>query len=84
MASTNRVLPQPVGPFNTTAIPWLLLAKVSTTAGPDGDRFAGTTYIQRIATVGGLPPAASECTVAGTKVEVPYTADYVFYKSQLA
>ena len=66
-----------------TAIPWLRLAATSTAAGPDGDRLAGTTYIQRTATTGGLEPAAAECnaTTAGTTQEVPYTADYHFWKA---
>ena len=65
-----------------TAIPWLRLAAASTTAGPDGDRLVGTTYIQRIETGGGLAPSASQCKrkTAGTAVEVPYTADYYFWK----
>src|SRR5688500_17102805 len=45
-----------------TAIDWLRLAADSTTAGADGDRFEGTSYIQRINTVGGLAPAALDCT----------------------
>jgi hypothetical protein len=67
-----------------TAIPWLLLSAASTTAGPDGDRLAGTTYIQRIATTGGLAPAAGACNAgtAGTTEEVPYTADYYFWKAK--
>ena len=65
-----------------TAIPWLLLSAASTSAGPDGNRFAGTTFIQRTATTGGLPPAASTCNASavGTTVEAPYTADYTFWK----
>jgi hypothetical protein len=65
-----------------TAIPWLRLAAASTTAGPDGDRLVATTYIQRIATTDGLAPPAAECnaTTAGTVAEVPYTADYYFWK----
>jgi hypothetical protein len=65
-----------------TAIPWLRLAAASTAAGPDGDRLVATTYIQRIATTGGLAPPAAECnaTTAGTVAEVPYTADYYFWK----
>jgi Protein of unknown function (DUF3455) len=65
-----------------TAIPWLRLAAVSSSAGPDGARLAGTKWIQRVATVGGLPPAAGECTAAtaGTRTEVPYSADYRFWK----
>jgi hypothetical protein len=67
-----------------TAIPWLLIEPTSVTAGLDGDRLAGTTYIQRIATTGGLPPATSECgpANAGEQREVPYTADYVFWKKR--
>ena len=64
------------------AIPWLLLSAASTTAGPDGDRLTHTTFIQRIATTGGLAPAAAECNSAsaGTVREIPYTADYYFWK----
>jgi len=66
-----------------TAIPWLLLKAVSPSAGADGDRLAHTTYIQRIAPPGGLAPAAGSCNAgtAGERVEVPYTADYVFWKA---
>jgi hypothetical protein len=50
----------------------------------DSRRLAHTTYIQRINTVGGLVPAAADCNAAtaGTRAEVPYTADYYFWKSQ--
>ena len=67
-----------------TAIPWLLIEPTSVTTGSDGDRFAGTTYIQRINTTDGLAPAASECTPAnaGEQREVAYTADYVFWKKR--
>jgi Protein of unknown function (DUF3455) len=66
-----------------TAIEWLRVAAVRTAAGPDGDRLEGTTYIQRINTTGGLPPSPAECgaATAGTRTEVPYTADYVFWKA---
>jgi hypothetical protein len=66
-----------------SAIPWLLLAKVSTTSGPEGDRLTKTTYIQRTQTTGGLAPAAGDCnaSTAGDVVEVPYTADYYFWKA---
>jgi hypothetical protein len=65
-----------------TAIPWLLLSKKATAAGPDGDRLAHTTYVQRVATAGGLVPPAAGCTAmtAGSRVEIPYTADYYFWK----
>jgi FtsP/CotA-like multicopper oxidase with cupredoxin domain len=65
-----------------TTIDWLLLSAASS-AGPDGDRLAGTTFIQRIATTGGRAPAAANCNLAtaGTREEIPYTADYLFWKA---
>lgn len=67
-----------------TAIDWLLLSVASTSAGPDGDQLAGTTFIQRIATSGGVAPNAEECNAdtAGSQAEVPYTADYYFWKAK--
>jgi hypothetical protein len=61
-----------------TAIDWLLLSATSTTPG----RFGTTTYIQRVNTTGGLVPPAADCnaSTAGTVEEVPYTADYRFFK----
>jgi hypothetical protein len=66
------------------AIQWLLLKATTKAAGPDGDRLAQTTYIQRIATTGGLEPVAADCNAStvGTQVEIPYTADYRFWKAQ--
>ena len=68
-----------------TAIPWVLLS-TTTTPGPDGDRLVDTSFIQRINTTGGLTPPAADCNAAtaGTVVEVPYTADYVFWKKTAA
>ena len=65
-----------------TAVDWLRLKADSTTAGPDGDRLTATTYIQRINTVGGRPPAAGECDAdaVAEQREIPYRADYVFFK----
>jgi hypothetical protein len=65
-----------------TAIPWLLLSKSSTSVGDDDDRLAHTTYIQRVATTGGLAPAAADCTAGsvGTRREIDYTAAYYFWK----
>ena len=65
-----------------TAIPWLLLSKVSTSVGTDGDRLTRTAFIQRTATTGGLPPAPGTCNAdtVNTAAEVPYTADYHFWK----
>jgi hypothetical protein len=68
-----------------TAIPWVLLS-ATTTPGPDGDRLVDTTFIQRLDTTGGLTPPAADCNAAtaDTVVEVPYTAEYVFWKHTAA
>ncbi len=63
---------------DANAIPWLLLNAVSS-RGPG--IFEGTTHIQRINTVGGLPPAFAGDSI-GQKELVPYTAEYVFYKAR--
>jgi Protein of unknown function (DUF3455) len=65
-----------------SAIDWLLLS-ASAASGPDGDRFAGTTFIQRIATTGGLIPGPASCNeeTVGNTEEVAYTADYTFWKA---
>lgn len=81
----SRVIGQRVDgvTVDPTAIPWLLLSAKSTAAGFDGDRFTGTSFIQRIATTGGLAPASAECneSTAGSTDEVAYTADYAFWKA---
>jgi len=66
-----------------TAVDWLRLKVTSATAGPDGDRLTATTYIQRIHTVGGRPPAAAGCDAGrvAEQREIPYSADYVFFKA---
>ena len=63
-----------------TAIPWLLLKATTTTDGQLGR----TTYIQRLATRGGLEPAAAKCHAGtvGSERHIPYTADYRFWKEQ--
>jgi hypothetical protein len=61
-----------------TAIPWLLLEKVST----DGPGiFSNVTYIQRVNTTGGMAPATPGSTI-GAEARVPYTAEYYFYRAQ--
>ena len=42
------------------------------------------TSIQRLSTVGGIAPAATGCdgTKLGTIAQVPYTAQYFFYKTK--
>ena len=62
---------------DATAIPWLKLQTVSTN-GPG--IFSSVTYIQRVNTSGGLAPTASGSSI-GEAVEVPYTAEYYFYRA---
>ena len=63
---------------DTTAIPWLLLEAVST-GGPG--IYSSVTYIQRVNTNGGLPPTGPGSFI-GETVQVPYTAEYYFYREQ--
>ena len=59
-------------------IPWLLLQG---TASPAPGRLAGTTYVQRVNTTGGVAPSdVCNASTAGTKKDVRYSADYLFYK----
>jgi uncharacterized protein DUF3455 len=63
------------------SIPWLLLQTVSTgNGGGDGDRLLPTTWVQRLDTSGGVAPAGT--CASGESVEVPYEADYVFWKAK--
>jgi Protein of unknown function (DUF3455) len=63
---------------DATAIPWLLLQTVST----DGPGiFSSVTYIQRVNTKGGLVPTAPGTSV-GAIAEVPYSAEYYFYRAR--
>lgn len=65
------------------AIPWLLIEKVGTQAGPTGGgALLITTFIQRLNTAGGAAPSTG-CdlpTDIGRKAFVPYSADYFFYR----
>jgi Protein of unknown function (DUF3455) len=62
-----------------TAIQWLLLpANEPFTHGPG--ILANTTFIHRVNTAGGLAPFEPGAFV-GQVVEVPYTADYFFYRA---
>ena len=72
----NRVTIDP------SAIPWLRLSAAST-PGADGDRLAGTTFIQRIATTGGLPRRRPRTTRPrwARQPRSGCTADYVFWKT---
>ena len=61
---------------DTDSIPWLKLSGVSSGPGV----LHGVAFVQRINTVGGKAPSTAGATV-GQEVEVPYTAEYVFYRS---
>jgi hypothetical protein len=62
-----------------SSIPQLLLAATSDAA--EGGAFAGVSYIQRLRTVGGLPPDYGCDTVhLGAKLGKQYSAFYLFYK----
>jgi hypothetical protein len=71
-------------PNASGAIDWVLLQVVGTAVGPTGGAtLTGTTFIQRLTTVGGSAPA-TDCLITtdiGHKAFVPYTADYFFYKA---
>ncbi|MGH8246602.1 MAG: TIGR03118 family protein [Gammaproteobacteria bacterium] len=59
-----------------TAIPWLLLRTI---AREGSGIFSGVTYVQRVNTGGGLAPSAPGAFV-GEERQVPYTAEYFFYR----
>ncbi len=64
-------------------IPWLLLSKApDSPPSPPGGLLTDTTSIQRVNTQGGTAPPTAECKAqtAGKVKEVPYKADYYFYK----
>jgi hypothetical protein len=63
---------------NPNAIPWLLLGVVSS-EGPG--IFHGISQIQRLETTGGNAPAAPGSFV-GELANIPYTAEYRFYRAQ--
>ena len=61
-----------------TAIPWLLLSKYEASG---SGIFSRVTYIQRVNTTGGLAPSTPGL-VEGEVKEVPYTAEYYFYRAE--
>jgi len=59
-------------------IPWLRLTAVSHTG---TGRFSKVTTVQRLNTVGGIAPASGcDGTTVGAEADVPYTANYFFYR----
>ena len=67
------------------AIPWLLLEAVGAEGGPTGGiRLTGATHNHRLNTAGGTAPAigCSQSVNVGSRIFVPYEADYFFYRDQ--
>ena len=63
---------------DATAVPWLLLRAVSSSG---TGVFSGVTYVQRVATTKGEPPATGcEAATVGAEARADYTADYYFYR----
>jgi hypothetical protein len=66
---------------DATAIPWLLLK--ATSHSDERGYFKDITSIQRLNTVGGIAPASGcDADHLGAIVQVPYSAEYVFYKTK--
>jgi hypothetical protein len=58
------------------ALPWLLLAVHSYGQGA----LSGMTYVQRIDTAGGMPPAGCAPAQVNQVLRVPFSADFVFWR----
>jgi hypothetical protein len=61
---------------DVASIAWLSLSGVADGPGI----FENVTFIQRLNTIGGNAPSVAGTTI-GQEAQVPYTADYLFYKS---
>lgn len=57
---------------------WLLMSTRSFGQGV----FTGVSYVQRVNTTGGMPPAKCEARQANQLLRVDFTADFVFYRPQ--
>ncbi len=58
------------------ALPWLLFSAKSFGKGA----FADVSYVQRVNTQGGMPPAACGAGQANRLLRVDFSADFVFYR----
>jgi len=70
---------QQVNSPDQLAIPWLLL-KATLTQG--AGILKATTFIQRLFTKGGKAPVGADSWQKGKYVEIPYTAEYLFYSEK--
>ena len=62
---------------DSDAIPWLLLSGVAKSG---KGRLTNVAFIQRLYTHGGLAPKNADQSQKGQILQVPYTAEYLFYK----
>jgi hypothetical protein len=60
------------GPRNAGAVDWLQLTDVG-----GGASYGGVTYVYRVVTAGGKPPAT--CADEDATFEVPYATEYFYY-----
>ena len=58
------------------SLPWLLMSAKSFGKGALG----GVSYIQRVDTRGGMPPAGCSAGQANRLLRVDFSADFVFYR----
>lgn len=63
---------------NPTAVAWILLSKYRTEG---AGIFSSVSFIQRVNTTGGLAPSVPGLVDGETK-EIPYTAEYYFYRAE--
>jgi len=61
---------------NADSLPWLLLK----TRGYGDGALAAITYVERINTVGGMPPASCEPAQLNEVLRVPFSAQFVFFR----
>jgi hypothetical protein len=57
-------------------LPWLLLSTRSFGQGT----LSGVTFVQRVNTVGGMPPPRCEASQQSRLLRVDFSADFVFYR----
>jgi len=61
---------------NDDSLPWLLLK--TRAYGPGA--LSAITYVERINTVGGMPPASCDAAQLNQVLRVPFSADFVFFR----
>ncbi len=61
---------------NDNALPWLLIKTHSFGKGA----LTGVDYVQRIDTVGGMPPESCDPSQINQLLRVPFSAEFVFFR----